>query len=76
MWQNQYKYALVVERVTEAWQKRSPYAFTKKALIAGGFIFAGFAVWGVFTIYNAEQLVVYGMGSMIFFLWRYALTHL
>lgn len=66
----------MVERVVGIWQKRSPYIVTRIALITGGTIFALLAVWCALTAYNAEQFVVYGMGSMIFFMLRYALTHL
>jgi hypothetical protein len=74
--QTRHKQARVVKRVTEAWQKRPPYVFTKIVFVTGGTIFALLAVRCVLTTYNAEQFVVYAMGSMIFFLWRYALTHL
>ena len=74
--QTRHKSMRLAGKLGEAWQKRSPYALTKKTFVVGGVIFAGLAVWCVFTAYNAEQFVVSALGSMIFFLLRYALTHL
>jgi len=75
MWR-EYSGIRFIVGIAGTWKRRQPYAVTKMALITGGTVSALLAAWNVLTAYNAEQFVVYGMGSMIFFMWRYALTHL
>jgi len=70
------KHPRMMERIVGVWRKRPPYMFTRMTLLTGGTVFALLAVWNVLTAYNAEQFAIYSLGSMLFFMQHYALTHL
>lgn len=74
--QTRHKSNRLTARIVNVWQKRGPYAITRKASLVGGSVSAiialGMAAYGS----GIEGLVLYGFISMFFFMWWYAITHL
>lgn len=65
----------LIAKFTDAWQKRQPYALTKKTLIFFGILCAMIAVWNLSFGRITEGFVPYGFISTMLFMLRYALTH-
>lgn len=66
----------LIAKLTGAWQKRQPYAITKKVSLIGGSVSAVIALCMAVYGSGLEGLVLYGFISMFFFMWWYAITHL